>query len=171
MCRLIVPRGAFTAYDGERPTTPSEDGRRAENGILTPVGVVSAHSQHRALYEFSEVGILDSDILVLVTECCHQHHTVENDIHQSATYTPAPQGKYERLSRLLYKSLPSREDMERKCKASHFPSALVHEMIIMPYSSPNQNGVQTPEILLEIHEPNVPPVLLARHMLLLATFL
>ena len=41
----------------------------------------------------------------------------------------------------------------------------------MPYTSPNQNCLQMPEILLEIHEPNVHPILLARHMLLLATFL
>ena len=160
-----------TTYDGKTPTTPSEDGRRAENGIPTPVGVVSARSQHLALYERSEVSILDSDVLVLVTERCHQHRTVTNDIHQSATHTPAPQGKYERLSRLLHESLPSREDMERIRKASRHPSALVHGMIIMPYSSPKENGLHLSEILLENHEPNVHPVLLARHMLLLATFL
>ncbi len=160
-----------TTYDGKTPTTPGEDGRSADHGIPTPVSVVSAPSPHLAFYESSEVGILDSDIVVLVTKCCHQHRTVENGIYQSATHTPASQSKYERLSRLLHESLPSREDMERICKASRHPSALVHEMIIMPYSSPNQNGLQTPEILLEIHEPNVHPVLLARHMLLLATFL
>ncbi|KAL9129510.1 MAG: hypothetical protein Q9175_007279 [Cornicularia normoerica] len=160
-----------TTYDGKTPTTPSEDGRRADHGIPTPVSVVSAPSPHLAFYESSEVGIPDSDIVVLVTECCHQYRTVENDIHQSATHTPASQGKYERLSRLLHEALPSREDMERICKASRHPSALVHEMIIMPYTSPNQNGLKTPENLLEIHEPNAHPVLIARHMLLLATFL
>ena len=160
-----------TTYDGRTATTPSEDGGRGVHGIPTPVSVVLAPSPHLAFYESSEVSILDLDIVVLVTECCHQHRTVENGIHQSATHTPASQGKYERLSRLLHESLPSREDMEKICRASRHPSAPVHETIIMPYSSPNQNGLHTPLILLEIHEPNVHPVLLARHMLLLATFL
>ncbi len=160
-----------TTNGGKIPTTLSEDGRRADYDIPTPLSVVSAPSPHLACYEPSEVGIPDSDTVVLVTEYCHQHRTVENGIHQSATHTPASQGKYERLSRLLYESLPSREDMERISKASRCPSAHVHDMIIMPYTSPNQNGLNTPESLLEIHEPNVHPVLIARHMLLLATLL
>ena len=160
-----------TACDGETPTTPSEDGRSADHGVPTPLSVVSAPSPYLAFYASSEVSIADSVIVVLLTECCHQNRTVENDIHQSATHTPASQGKHERLSRLLHESLPSREDMERICKASRHPSALVHEMIIMPYTSPNQNGSETPESLLEIHEPDAHPVLIARHMLLLATLL
>lgn len=41
----------------------------------------------------------------------------------------------------------------------------------MPYTTLDQDGLKTPEILLEIPEPNLHPVLIARHMLLLATFL
>ena len=41
----------------------------------------------------------------------------------------------------------------------------------VPYTTLDQQGLKTPEILLEIPEPNVHPVLIARHMLMLASFL
>lgn len=160
-----------TTYDGRTPTTLSEDGRRADHGIPTPVSMISEPSRYLAFYKSSEVRIPDSDIVMIVTDCFHQHRTVENDILQSATHTPASQGKYERLSRFLHESLPSREDTERICKASRHPSVLAHEVMTMPYTTLDQKGLKTPESLLEIPEPNLHPVLISRHMLLLATFL
>ncbi|MCJ1366087.1 hypothetical protein MMC16_005212 [Acarospora aff. strigata] len=134
-------------YDRRSPTTPSEDGRRADHGIPTPVSMISEPSRYLAFYKSSE------------------HHTVEND------FLPASQGRYERLSRFLHESLPSREDTERICTASRHPSVLAHEIMTMPYTTLDQNGLATPETLLDIPEPNMHPVLIARHMLLLATFL
>lgn len=80
-------------------------------------------------------------------------------------------GKLETLSRSLHNSLPSREDTERICTASQHPSVLAHEIMTMPYTTLCQNGLKTPKVLLEIPGPHQHPVLLARHMLLLATFM
>jgi hypothetical protein len=41
----------------------------------------------------------------------------------------------------------------------------------IPYTTLDQNGLKSPESLLEIPGPNLHPVLIARHMLLIATFL
>jgi hypothetical protein len=41
----------------------------------------------------------------------------------------------------------------------------------MPYDTLYRNGLKTPESLLDIPEPHLHPVLIARHMLQLATFL
>ena len=41
----------------------------------------------------------------------------------------------------------------------------------MPYTTLDQKGLKTPESLLEIPEPNLHPVLITKHMLLLASFL
>ncbi|RFU30530.1 hypothetical protein B7463_g5825, partial [Scytalidium lignicola] len=134
-------------YDTRTPTTSSEDSRSADHGIPTPLSMISEPSRSLAFYESSE------------------HHTVENG------FLPASQGKYERLSRFLHKSLPSREDTERICRASRHPSVLAHEIMTMPYTTLDQNSLATPETLLEIPKPNMHPVLISRHMLLLATFL
>jgi hypothetical protein len=61
--------------------------------------------------------------------------------------------------------------MERICTASRHPSVLAHEIMTMPYTTLDQKGLRTPESLLEIPEPTLHPVLIARHMLLLASFL
>ena len=151
----------------EGPTIPSEDGRRVDYGVPTPVSITpgpgKSLSFHR--YQSSKVRMQDSDVVMVVTDCFHQHHTVKNDS------LPASQGKYEGLSRFLHESLPSREDTQRICTASHHPSVLVHEIMTMLYSNIHQNGLATPKTLLEIPEPNMHPVLISRHMLLLATFL
>lgn len=71
----------------------------------------------------------------------------------------------------MHESLPSREDTERICKASGHSSVLAHEIMTMPYTTLDQSGLATPETLLAIPGPTAHPVLIARHMLLLATFL
>ena len=90
-------------------------------------------------------------------------------------YTPShsltEQGKNERLSRFLLGSLPSREDTERICTASRHPSVLAHEIMTVPYITLDQRGLKTAECLLKIPEPNAHPVLISRHMLLLATLI
>lgn len=109
--------------------------------------------------------------MVIVTDCVHQPRTVENNSHQSGPHMPASQAKYGRLSRFLHESLPSRADTEKICKASPQPFVLAHEIMTMPYTSLIQNDREKPASLLETPEPNLHPVLIAKHMLLLASFL
>lgn len=68
-------------------------------------------------------------------------------------------------------SLPSREDAEKICTTSRHPSFLAHEIMTMPFITLDQKGLKTPDSLLEIPEPNSHPVLISKHMLLLASFL
>ena len=81
-----------------------------------------------------------------------------------------PRIKYEKLSDFLRASLPSREDMVKICKAVQQSSVLNVAMLTMPYTFLEQQSPGTPECLLDITEANH-PILLARHMLRLATFL
>lgn len=103
---------------------------------------------------------------MIVTDCFQQYLSTRND-----TGTLATQLKYERLSRFLHESLPSREDTESICKASRHSSILSHELLTTPYTILYQNGLKTPDSFLVIPEPNMHPVLIARHMLQLAVFL
>lgn len=80
-------------------------------------------------------------------------------------------GKLETLSQYLHRSLPSREDTKRICLVSQHQAVLAHEIITMPYTTLCEKGLKTPETLLDIPGPDQHPVLLARHMLLLASFL
>ncbi|KAF7533866.1 hypothetical protein G7Z17_g13453 [Cylindrodendrum hubeiense] len=141
--------------------TPSEDGRRTDHVILTPAS-------------------MDSEPLRSLTCKYSEDRTCKNDRIpgaselyklQSATDALASHGKYERLSRFLHNSLPSREDMERICKANRHPSVLAHEILTLPYPILEQNSLKSPESLLEIPEPDVHPVLISRYMLQLAIYL
>ncbi|KAF4614345.1 hypothetical protein G7Y89_g15392 [Cudoniella acicularis] len=144
---LISTDSTTYGYGGRTSTTPSEDGRRADHNIRipTPVSMISEPSRSLAFYAASEARIPNFEI---VMPC-----------------------KYEKLSRFLHASLPSREDTERICTASRHPSILAHEIMTMPYDPLDQNGVTTHNSLLEIPGPDLHPVLISRHMLLLATFL
>jgi hypothetical protein len=130
-----------TTLHRRTPTTPGEDGRKTD-GILTPASMNLERLQSLAFY-------------------------------QVATGAPASRGKYERLSQFLHQSLPSREDTERICNANRHPfvPVLAHEILTVPYTTLHQNGLRTPESLLETPKPNLHPVLIARHMLQLAVFL
>jgi hypothetical protein len=90
---------------------------------------------------------------------------------ESATYAPAVPDKYERLSRILHQSLPSQEDTEMICKASSRVCMFFQEISTMSDNSRDRNGLTAPKTLLERPGPNLHPVLIARHMLHLATFL
>jgi hypothetical protein len=121
----------------EGPVVPSEVRRKVDYGIPTPLSIISGPAKPLSFYrhQSSKVRIPDSDIVMIVIGCFHQHHTVEND------FLPASQGKYERLSRFLHESLPSREDTERICTASRHPSVLAHEIMTMPCTTLHQNGL------------------------------
>ncbi|KAJ5675979.1 hypothetical protein N7462_008876 [Penicillium macrosclerotiorum] len=139
-----------TSLDGRtRPGTPCE---RADR-IFTPVSTIMKPSQYYKSLEYS----------MIVTDGFQQYPpTTRNDTTQF---------EYERLSLFLYESLPSRADIEIICKASRHCSILSHELLTTPYTTLFQNGLQTPQSLLMTPEPNMNPVLIARHMLQLAIFL
>ena len=159
--------------DGRTPTTTTrnEVGRAVDNGIQTPVSIRSESTRHLPFFEIHEVRESDFDLVRDITDCSHKRFTFENDDPQSAAHAPASQRKLEKLSRFLYESLPSREDTERICNAGRHPSVLAHEIMTMPYTTLNQNGLKTAASLLEIPGPNLHPVLISRHMLVLASFL
>lgn len=75
------------------------------------------------------------------------------------------------LSKLLHASLPPQREIIRICTSSdHFP-VLPHETMTTPFSVLEKRGLKTVETLLETPGPNAHPVLQARHMLILATFI
>ncbi|KGO39788.1 hypothetical protein PEX1_021620 [Penicillium expansum] len=90
-----------------------------------------------------------------------------SDDHGSAE----AEGRYENLSQRLHDSLPSRQVIEMICNACGRKAILFYEMLNTPYAVLEQNGLKSPDSLLEIPSPSSHPVLIARHMLYLATFL
>ncbi|PGG99383.1 hypothetical protein GX51_06316 [Blastomyces parvus] len=146
--RSLRPGSDGTPFGGSPPAaTPSENGR-ADPNIVTPTSMDMEPSRYPAFDKSSEQYLTDND-----------------------TGTPASRHKYENLSRFLHESLPSREDTESICKASRHSSILSHELLTTPYSALFQTGLKTPDSFLMIPEPNVHPVLIARHLLQLAIFL
>ena len=96
----------------------------------------------------------------------------DDSLHcSSAAAAAAPTGKHDRLSRILYASLPPREDTEKICKASPHISVLNHEVMTRPYDSLSPEDLEKHSSLLETPAPTAHPVLIARHMLRLASFL
>lgn len=67
--------------------------------------------------------------------------------------------------------MPSREYTERILKANRRHSVLAYEILTISYTTLEQTGLKTPEILLDMPGPNLHPVLMARYMLQLAIFL
>ncbi|KAK9241853.1 hypothetical protein V1506DRAFT_574034 [Lipomyces tetrasporus] len=106
-------------------------------------------------------------------------HGVPTPVSTSTTVEPSreqddPPSSHARhlgLSGLLHASLPSRDDTQRICRASWYPSILAHEIMTLPYATLDEIGLKSPTVLLDVPEPHAHPVLIARHMLLLATFL
>lgn len=99
------------------------------------------------------------------------------DIQHTASeiynWPSAPRHRHGALSQELHASLPSREDMERICRAHRHPSVpvLAHEILTMSYATLERKGFKTPESLLEAPAATSHPVLLAQHMLQVAIFL
>ncbi|KAF2630544.1 hypothetical protein BU25DRAFT_335593 [Macroventuria anomochaeta] len=83
------------------------------------------------------------------------------------------QDKHARLSQFLYQSLPLSQDMEIICNSHTHPfvPVLAHEMLTVPYTTLQKDGLQTPQSLLKRPGPTSHPVLIARHMLHVAIFL
>ncbi|KAK4505382.1 hypothetical protein PRZ48_003345 [Zasmidium cellare] len=86
---------------------------------------------------------------------------------QSGPSSSALQG----LSGSLIEALPSRDDLVKILNASDNPSVLAHAINIVPCSALSQDRSTTRETLLEVPNPDTHPVLIAKHMLLLASFI
>ncbi|OJJ05784.1 hypothetical protein ASPVEDRAFT_32140 [Aspergillus versicolor CBS 583.65] len=80
-------------------------------------------------------------------------------------------GKYGRLSQALYNALPSPEDTALIANASSDVSVLFYQMLTIPYHRLDQTNPKSARSLLERPAPDAHPVLIARHMLHLATSL
>ncbi|KAJ5624638.1 hypothetical protein N7510_000947, partial [Penicillium lagena] len=90
---------------------------------------------------------------------------------QSVRRAHSPSSRYERLSRSLYQSLPSQEDTRRIIKACGNMSTLFYRMQTVPYNDLSRGDPRPLGRLFEKPRPNIHPVLLARYMLHVATFL
>lgn len=101
----------------------------------------------------------------------HDSYIGSNNFEVTTNSPTTRPGQYEKLSRILYKSLPSQEDTELICNATSYTSISFLDMLTMPYTTLDQNGRKSPEGLLERPGPNAHPVLIARYMLHLALFL
>ncbi|KAL5340614.1 hypothetical protein BJX70DRAFT_102110 [Aspergillus crustosus] len=115
--------------------------------------------------------VLSSDGRTRPVMPCEATDRVPTPQYSPTTRHDTSQSKYERLSRFLHELLPSRADTESICKASRQSSILSHELLTTPYIILYQNGLQTPESLLMTPQPDMHPILIARHMLRLALFL
>lgn len=85
--------------------------------------------------------------------------------------SPATSSPDRELSRSLHKSLPSHEEINRICTASDCYAVLPHETMTTTFMVLEQRGLKTVETLLQSPGSHAHPVLLARYMLLLATFI
>ncbi|KAJ5671788.1 hypothetical protein N7507_000915 [Penicillium longicatenatum] len=81
------------------------------------------------------------------------------------------EGKYSKLSQRLHGSLPSRQVIEIISNARGNRAILLHEVLSIPYAVLERNGLKSSSSLLDMPKPSSHPVLIARHMLQIATFL
>ncbi|KAH6984360.1 hypothetical protein BKA56DRAFT_314895 [Ilyonectria sp. MPI-CAGE-AT-0026] len=154
--------GNGTTSDRRTPMTPSEDGARTDPVLLTPASMDSEPLPFLGFYKSSQDRTIETGNLPADSELNNS---------QSAGYAQAPQGKYEKLSHFLHKSLPSREYTQKILKANHRHSVLAYEILTIPYTTLEQTGMRAPDTLLEMPGRNIHPVLIARYMLQLAIFL
>ncbi|KUL89844.1 hypothetical protein ZTR_02902 [Talaromyces verruculosus] len=125
----------------EAPET-SETSITLNHGIPTPASIDSGSSRSLSLHKPS-----------------NDHGPVENE------------SKYEQLSHALHTALPSQEVIKMICNTCGSTATLFHEMLSIPYSSLERNGLAPPESLLDIPTANSHPVSIAKYMLSMAIFL
>ena len=89
----------------------------------------------------------------------------------TAQIHPTTSAKYERLSRILHESLPSQEDTEAITKARGDSLDLFYLMHTTPYKELEWIDPRSLEKKMERPRPTAHPVLIARYMLQVATFL
>ncbi|KAL4987323.1 hypothetical protein BDW68DRAFT_161249 [Aspergillus falconensis] len=103
-------------------------------------------------------------------------YTEDAAVHQPPPPCPPPSlpariAPGENISQTLYGALPSAQDTALIATASSHHSIPFHEILTTPYSILDRDGLRAYSALLSITGPGVHPVLIARHMLHLASFL
>lgn len=151
--------------DGQ--ATP-EDGpdRLPNHGIPTPASMYKRPSNNASTASHQPIN----------TPAEHEHlhdHLILDRPSSSALLGGDPDTSgADPLSRTLYDSLPSQQDTARIYKASGGHNSIpFHEILTTPYGILDRDGRRSQNHPLEIPGPNVHPVLIARHMLHLASFL
>ncbi|KAI9046072.1 uncharacterized protein KD926_006019 [Aspergillus affinis] len=127
----------------------------------------------RLSHVLTQVGAPDAGILTPASPEYQPAVPLRDDTPgtSSAATIRLEKGKYDGLARTLWEALPSQDDTRRIAKASAHNSVPVHEILTTPYVMLDQDGLRPQRRLMEIPGPNAHPVLLARHMLYLASFL
>ncbi|KAK4862511.1 hypothetical protein LT330_002644 [Penicillium expansum] len=146
---------------GDNGQTKNPD-RQLDHGIPTPTSVYKGPSNHAppASHRPSHTPAED--------ERPHDHLNLDSSFPANVGGTSGANA----LSQTLYNSLPSQEDTARIHRASARHNSIpFHEILTTPYGILDRDGFRSQSRLLEIPGPNVDPVLIARHMLHLASFL
>lgn len=148
------------------PTSPGGDGARG--AALTGLGIPTPASMASSLTSGAEASPLPLHRQPSLHNC-----SIKNSSNHSFRAVPLPtmNGHDHELSGVLYASLPPRENIDRICAGSRRSSVLAHDIMTTPLPVLEQLGLATAETLLEFPDANAHPVLIARHMLLLAMFL
>ncbi|KAL4926558.1 uncharacterized protein BDV17DRAFT_299656 [Aspergillus undulatus] len=118
---------------------------RLEQVLSTPASSIDQHPHARSHPSWKE----------------NYSYVAETAIHQST----------EDISHALYSALPPPQDIARIATASSHHSIPFHEILTTPYSILDRDGLRAHSLLPSIVGPSVHPVLIARHMLHLASFL
>ncbi|KAJ5242271.1 uncharacterized protein N7469_000598 [Penicillium citrinum] len=149
--------------DGQAITIEDGPGRPPNHGIPTPASMYkndASPASHLPINTPAE----DENL---------QHQLVFNQPSSSALLAgDIGASGTDPLSRTLYDALPSRQDTAKIYKASGGHHSIpFHEILTTPYNILERDGLRSQSRLLEIPRPNAHPVLIARHMLHLASFL
>lgn len=153
----------LAAGDNGQTKTEDHPDRQLDHGIPTPASVYKGASNHASPTSHRRIRIPAEDE--------HPHDHLNLDRPSFPAHVGSASG-VNTLARTLFDSLPSRQDTARIYKASGTHHEIpFHEILTTPYAFLDREGPQSQSRLLEIPGRNDNPVLIARHMLHLASFL
>ncbi|OQD60854.1 hypothetical protein PENPOL_c020G05479 [Penicillium polonicum] len=149
---------------GDDGQTKAEDhlNRHLYLGIPTPASTYKDSSNYTSPISHQPIHIPAGD------ENPHDHPNLDKS---SFSALAGGASEVNPLSQDLFNSLPSRQDTARIYNASGHHEIPFHEILTTPYAILDRHGLQLQSQLLEIPSRNDHPVLIARHMLRLASFL
>ncbi|KAK3942576.1 hypothetical protein QBC46DRAFT_447767 [Diplogelasinospora grovesii] len=156
---------------GRIPATSGAAGTANPNpGIPTPGPTDSEPSQRLSTpYEPSPEGFTlereNLDSFHATPTLCSPHD------HLPARVAPADVANYERISEALHAALPCQKDVEILRTSGAQAAVYLHRMMYKPYPVLEHEGLNGPDDVFNMPGPKTHPVLLAKHMLMLATFL
>ncbi|KAF2494575.1 hypothetical protein BU16DRAFT_562229 [Lophium mytilinum] len=180
VCENCKRRGSVCLSQelAEEPTMPST----SSNPIEARLGRVERLIEHLVDSDYS-AGIPTPASSEVETGTSHVLNTGQSNLPRptlkrpSAATTISPvhgryiAGKYEELSHALIAVWPSQHDMDLICKLPVGLSAHLHGGICAPYSSSMDWDPPSPQEMLKLPPPGSHPVLIARKLLVLGTFI